>query len=200
MRSSKIIQVVHLARHQGLLRPRDLEVNGIARQYLVLAQQQGLIERVARGLYRTPGAMATEHQSLAQVCKKMPTGVICLLSALRFHDLTTQNPYEVWLAIDQKANSPRMDSVALRIIRFSGAAFTEGVETHKIHGVPVRVYGIAKTVADCFKCRNKIGLNIAIEALRDCVQQRKTSVDELVRYARICRVERVISPYLEAML
>ena len=195
-----MIQVVNLARQRGLLRPRDLEAKGIARQYLVLAMRQGLIERLARGLYRTPGIVATEHQSFAQVCKKTPTGVVCLLSALRFHDLTTQNPHEVWLAIGQKANSPRMDTVTLRIIRFSGKALTEGVETHKIHRIPVRVYGIAKTVADCFKCRNKIGLNVAVEALRDCLEQRKASVDELVRYARICRVERVMSPYLEAML
>lgn len=200
MNNSRVFQVVSLARRQGLLRPRDLEAKGIARQYLVLAMRRGLIERLARGLYRTPGIITTEHQSLAQVCKKTPTGVVCLLSALRFHDLTTQNPHEVWLAIDQKAISPRMDTVALRIIRFSGAALTQGVETHKIHGVPIRVYGIAKTVVDCFKCRNKIGLNVAIEALRDCVQQRKASVDELVRYARICRVERVMSPYLEVML
>ena len=200
MSSTKIIQVVNLARRQGLLRPRDLKAKGIARQYLVLAMRQGLVERLGRGLYRMPGVITSEHQSLAQVCKKTPAGVVCLLSALRFHDLTTQNPFEVWLAIGQKASVPRMDTVALRIIRFSGAALTQGVETHKIHGVPVRVYGIAKTIADCFKCRNKIGLNVAIEALRDCVQQRKTSVDELVRYARICRVERVMSPYLEAML
>ena len=200
MSSTKIIQVVNLARRQGLLRPRDLKAKGIARQYLVLAMRQGLVERLGRGLYRMPGVITSEHQSLAQVCKKTPARVVCLLSALRFHDLTTQNPFEVWLAIGQKASVPRMDTVALRIIRFSGAALTQGVETHKIHGVPVRVYGIAKTIADCFKCRNKIGLNVAIEALRDCVQQRKTSVDELVRYARICRVERVMSPYLEAML
>jgi len=200
MSSAKIIQVVNLARRQGLLRPRDLEAKGIARQYLAMAMEQGLIERLARGLYRLPGVITSEHQSLSQVCKKTPAGVVCLLSALRFHDLTTQNPFEVWLAIDQKANAPRMDAVALRIMRFSGAALTQGVETHKIRGVPVRVYCIAKTVADCFKCRNKIGLNVAIEALRDCVRQRKASIDELVHYARICRVERVMNPYMEAML
>ena len=200
MSNSRVFQVVNLARRQGLLRPRDLEAKGIARQYLLLAMRQGLIERLARGLYRTPGTFATEHQSLAQVCKRTPTGVVCLLSALRFHDLTTQNPHEVWLAIDQKAISPRIGTVSLHIVRFSGASLTQGVETHEVHGVPVRVYGIAKTVADCFKCRNKIGLNVAIEALRDCVHQRKASVDELVRFARICRVERVMGPYLEAML
>ncbi len=200
MGSPKIKQIVNLARQQGLLRPRDLNARGIARQYLVLAMRKGLIERLARGLYRLPGGTSSEHQSLAHVCKRTPAGVICLLSALRFHDLTTQNPHEVWLAIDQKAISPRTGSVSLHVIRFSGAAFTEGVETHKVHGVPVRVYGVAKTVADCFKCRNKIGLNVAVEALRDCLQLQKVTIDELIRYARICRVERVMRPYLEAMM
>ncbi len=114
MRHSRVFQVVHLARQQGLLRPRDLEAKGIARQYLVLAVRQGLIEHLARGLYRLPGVMASEHQSLSQVCKKTPAGVVCLLSALRFHDLTTQNPVEVWLAIDQKANAPRNAPSAMK--------------------------------------------------------------------------------------
>jgi predicted transcriptional regulator of viral defense system len=197
---STMDRVIALTRRRGLLRPRDLAAHGIARQYLVMARQQGLIERLGRGLYHAPGAMISEHQSLALVCKKSPAGVVCLLSALRFHDLTTQNPTEVWLAIGQKAREPRIDTVAVRVVHFSGAAFTEGVQTHNVHGIPVRVYNIAKTVADCFKFRNKIGVNVAVEALRDCLRQRKTNIDELVRYARICRVERVMNPYLEALL
>jgi len=200
MKSRTINQVVALARRQGLLRPRDVVAKGIPRQSLVRACQEGLLERVGRGLYRVPGAMVTENQSLAEVCKKAPGGAICLLSALRFHDLTTQNPFEVWFAIGQKARSPRIDTVAVRAIRFSGAALAEGVENHSVAGVPIRVYGIAKTVADCFKFRNTIGIDVAVEALRDCLKQRKASVDDLVRYARICRVERVMSPYMEAML
>ena len=120
--------------------------------------------------------------------------------ALRFHDLTTQNPFEVWLAIGPKARSPRVDTVALRVVCFSGDALTEGIERHQAAGVEVRVYSAAKTVADCFKFRNKIGVDVAIEALRDCLRQRKAKVDDLVRCARICRVERVMGPYLEAML
>ena len=193
-------RVLAMARRKVLLRPRDLSTKRIPRQYLVRACKQGLLERVGRGLYRAPGAMVTENQSLAEVCKKVPGGAICLLSALRFHDLTTQNPFEVWLAIGQNARAPQIDTVALRVIRFSGAALTEGVQSRKAAGVPIRVYGVAKTVADCFKFRNKIGIDVAVEALRDCLKQRKSSVDELVRYARICRVERVMSPYLEAML
>jgi predicted transcriptional regulator of viral defense system len=193
-------RLVTMTRRKGLLRPRDLAEKNIPREYLRRACNQGLLERVGRGLYRVPGTMATESQSLAQVCRKVPMGVVCLLSALRFHDLTTQNPFEVWLAIGPKARTPRMDTVALRVVRFSGNALTEGVESHDAAGVEIRVYGAAKTVADCFKFRNKIGVDVAVEALRDCLKQRKVKVDELVRYARICRVERVMSPYLEAML
>lgn len=200
MNSRVINQVVALARRQGLLRPRDLVAKDIPRQSLVRACHEGLLEHVGRGLYRVPGAMVTENQSLAEVCKKVPGGAICLLSALRFHDLTTQNPFEVWLAIGQKARTPRIDTVAVRTMRISGAALAEGVENHNVAGVPIRVYGVAKTVADCFKFRNTIGIDVAVEALRDCLKQRKASVDDLVRYARICRVERVMSPYLEAML
>jgi predicted transcriptional regulator of viral defense system len=200
MADGKIEQVITLAGRLGLLRPRDLDVQGIPRQYLRQACVQGLVERIGRGLYRVPGALMTEHESFAEVCKKAPTAVICLLSALRFHDLTTQNPGEVWIAIGEKAHRPRIDTVATRIARFSGPALVEGVENHRIKGVAVRVYGIAKTVADCFKYRNKVGIDVAIEALRDSLSQRKTQVDDLIRYARVCRVERVMTPYLEALL
>ena len=193
-------QIARLAKHQGLLRPRDLDTLKISRQYLRLACRQGLIERTGRGIYRVPGAMMTEHQSIAEVCKRVPNGVICLLSALRFHDLTAQNPAEVWIAIGERAHAPRSQHVAVRTAHFSGAAFTQGVETHNTDGVDVKVYGVAKTIADCFKYRHKIGLDVALEALRDCLRQRQTRPDDIIRYARVCRVERVISPYLEALL
>ncbi len=193
-------QLVAMAKRKVLLRSRDLAAKRIPRAYLRRACDQGMIERVGRGLYRVPGVMATENQSLAEVCRKAPTGVICLITALRFHDLTTQSPFEVWLAVGPKARAPRLDTVALRVVRFSGNAMTKGIETHDVAGVKVRICCVAKTVADCFKFRNKIGLDVAIEALRDCLRQRKASVDELMRYARICRVERVMSPYLEALL
>lgn len=189
-----------MARSKVLLRPRDLSAKRIPRVYLRRACDQGLLERAGRGLYRVPGTMTSENQSLAEVCRRAPAGVVCLLSALRFHDLTTQNPFDVWLALGPKAHVPRIETVALRVVRFSGDALTQGIETHNVAGVEVRLYGAAKTVADCFKFRNKIGTDVAVEALRDCLKQRKANVDELMRYARICRVEHAMSPYLEAML
>jgi len=193
-------QLMVMATKKVLLRSRDLVAKHIPRAYLRRACDQGLLERVGHGLYRMPGVMATENQSLAEVCRKVPAGIICLITALRFHDLTTQNPFEVWLAVGPKARAPRLDTVALRVVRFSGDALTKGIVTHDVAGVKVRVYGVAKTVADCFKFRNKIGLDVAVEALRDCLGQRKAGVDDLMRYARICRVERVMGPYMEALL
>jgi predicted transcriptional regulator of viral defense system len=179
---------------------RDLADLGIPRQYLRMAHERGLVQRVARGLYRVPGGMVSEHQSLAEVCKRVPSGVICLISALSFHELTTQIPHFVYLAIDDKARAPQIEHIKLRVFRFSGKALTEGVEKHNVGPVEVRVYCAAKTVVDCFKYRNKTGLDVAIEALRDCLRQRKAKVDDLVRYGRICRVEEIMRPYMEALL
>ena len=131
------------------------------------------------------------------VGKQAPNAVVCLLSALQFHGLTTQQPHEVWIAVGVKAHRPAIAWPAVRVVRFSGAALSEGVENHKLEGVPVRVYGIAKTVADCFKYRRKIGIDVAIEALRDALRKR-VSVDEIYRFAKICRVANVIRPYLES--
>ena len=200
MAKSRVQQIVEIARKKGLLRPRDLAEVGIPRQYLRMAHDQGLVQRVARGLYRIPDAMMSENASLAEVCKRAPSGVICLISALSFHELTTQIPHFVYLAIEEKAHAPLIETVEVRCYRFSGSAFTQGIEKHDADGVEIRVYCAAKTVADCFKYRNKIGLDVAIEALRDCLSQRKTAIDDLVRYGRICRVEKVMKPYLEALL
>ena len=191
-------RVLEIVRRAGILRPRDLDRDGIARTYLQRLEQRGFVERVGRGLYRLPSADLTEHHSLAAASKRVPRGVVCLLSALRFHELTTQQPFEVWLAIGIRARRPRPATPPLRIVRFSAAALAEGVERHEIEGVEVRVYGPAKTVADCFKYRNKIGLDVALEALRDYRRRYPRGVDELWRYAGICRVAKVIRPYLEA--
>ena len=134
-----------------------------------------------------------------EACKRVPRGVVCLLSALQFHKLTTQAPSEVWLALDRKARAPREGGQPLRFVRMSGRALTEGIEDHRIEGVAVKVYKPAKTVADCFKYRNKIGLDVALEALRDYRQKHRAGMDELWRFAKICRVERVMRPYLEAL-
>jgi predicted transcriptional regulator of viral defense system len=193
-------RTLQLARELGVLRPRDLAQHGIAREYLTRLTQAGLLERTGRGLYVLPDAELTEHHSLAEAAKRVPAGVVCLLSALRFHDLTTQAPFEVWLALPPAARRPHADWPPLRVVRFSSLSLTEGVEEHVIEGVRVRVYNPAKTVADCFKYRNKIGLDVALEALRETWRERRATMDELWRYAEVCRVSTVMRPYLESLI
>jgi predicted transcriptional regulator of viral defense system len=141
----------------------------------------------------------SEHSALAEVARRHPRAVVCLLSALRFHELTTQAPFEVWLAIPNKARAPRLDYPPLRIVRFSERALIEGIEEHRIDGVPVRITNLARTVADCFKYRNKIGLDVALEALRESWKARRVTMDALWRYAQVCRVANVMRPYLEGL-
>jgi predicted transcriptional regulator of viral defense system len=193
-------KVLDLARDRGVLRPRDLARLNLPADYLWRLYRKEKLERVGRGLYSFPGADLTEHHTLAEAALRVPRGVVCLLSALRFHDLTTQAPFEVWMAIDVKARRPKEEIIPLRIVRFSGEALSAGGETHEVEGVKVRVYNPAKTVADCFKYRNKIGLDVAMEALRDCWRRRMATADELYRYARVCRVERVMRPYMESLV
>ena len=183
----------------SILRTRDLEAHGIWRANLREYVEQGVLTRVGRGLYTLVGVEAGENHSLAEVGKRVPQGTVCLLSALRFHGLTTQQPHETWLALDGKARSPKADSLALRIVRFTGSALSEGCEEHVIEGVPVKIYNPAKTVADCFKFRNKIGLDVALEALRETWRARRCGMSELMRYARVCRVANVMRPYLESL-
>ena len=162
--------------------------------------ERGDLERVERGLYRLPDASITQHQSLLEVAKRVPASVVCLLSALAYHDLTTQLPHRVWVALPAGSRTPQFDHPPLRIVRISGAPFTAGVEEKIIENVPVKIYSLAKTIADCFKFRNKIGLDVAIEALRDCLAGRRASPDELLEYANICRVSKVMRTYLEALV
>ena len=199
MAKSKTEQVLELVRGTGVVRPRDLKARGIPMGYLWRLYRRGLLVRVARGLYSAPDADVTEHHSLAQAAKRVPRGVVCLLSALRFHGVTTQLPREVWIAIDMADRRPKADGLSLRVVRFTGQALTTGVEQHVVEGVTVRVYSIAKTVADCFKYRNKIGLDVAIEALRECMAERRATVDEIWQYAKVCRMTNVMRPYLEAL-
>jgi predicted transcriptional regulator of viral defense system len=193
-------RVLRLTRELGVLRARDLARHGIAREHLSRLTAAGRLTRVGRGLYMLSDADLTEHHSLAEVAKRVPAGVVCLLSALRIHDLTTQAPFEVWLALPSSARHPRLDWPPLRVMRFSGPALTEGVEEHIVEGVPVRVYIPAKTVADCFRYRNKIGLDVALEALRETWRERRATMDELWRYAEIDRVSTVMRPYLESLI
>jgi predicted transcriptional regulator of viral defense system len=191
-------RIIALAKRQPLVRSRDVEARGIARESLLRLYRQGLLVRQARGVYALPESPVTEHHSLAIAAKRTPGGVICLLSALRFHGLTTQDPHEVWMAIDFKAHKPSAASPALRVVRFSGPALLEGIEHHTLEGVRVPIYSAAKTVADCFKYRNKLGVDVAIEALRDALRSRKATVDQIHRFAKVCRVANVIRPYLES--
>lgn len=191
-------QVLDLARKLGILRPRDLA--GIPREYLRRLQAEGLLERPGRGLYVLAKWKPNENATLAEACRRVPHGVVCLLSALRFHGLTTEAPFEVWMAISRKAWLPKVDYPPLRIVRFSGVALTSGVEERRVGPVVVHVYGAAKTVADCFKYRNKIGLDVAIEALRDCRRRRKATMDQLWEAAKICRMTNVMRPYMESLV
>jgi predicted transcriptional regulator of viral defense system len=188
-----------LIRTAGVARASELTRSGVHPMTLRRLVERGVIERDGRGLYRLAGAEVSENHSLIQAAKRVPKGVICLLSALRFHGLTTQKPFEVWMAIERGTRRPAVDAPPLRVHYFSGEAFTAGVEEHETEGVTLRVYSPAKTVADCFKFRYKIGVDVALEALRDTLKQRKATVDEIWHYAGICRVARVIYPYLEAL-
>lgn len=196
---SKTEQVLALAQAHGLLRSRDLAKHNIPRQYLLRLCEQGQLEQVGRGLYRLPNATVSEHHTLAQVGKRFPKGVVCLLTALRFHHLTTQSPSEIWIAIDYKARLPVTNDLPLRIVRFSGIALRKGHDEHLIEGVPVHITTPAKTVADCFKYRNKIGLDVALEALREGWRERRYTMDELWKSARLARVTNVMRPYLESL-
>ncbi len=192
-------RVLKFITKRGIVRPKDLESHEWPRTCLVRLLRKGLITRIGRGLYAASDASITERRGVAEVCKRVPGGVVCLLSALQFHNLTTQLPFEIWLAIDVKARKPILDYPPLHVVRFSGLALSEGVQTHTIEGVKVRVYNVAKTVVDCFKYRNKIGLDVALEALRECRQKNLATVDELWYYAKICRVANVIQPYIQAI-
>jgi len=198
--TTKMDQARRLVRKWGSVRPRDLAALAIPADYLDRLHRLGEIDRVARGVYAWPDAEVTEHHSLADAARLVPAGVVCLLSALQVHGLTTQTPHEVWLALPGKAWAPKATVPKLRIARFSGAALTEMVQTRRVEGVAVRVYSPAKTVADCFKFRNAVGLDVALEALRDCWTKRTATMDDLWAAARVCRMANVMRPYLESLV
>jgi len=197
---TKTEHFVQALRKRGIARSHEIEALGISREYLRKLHAQGVVQRLGYGLYSLADFEPTEHRTMAEACKRVPNGVVCLLSALHFHDLTTQLPFEIWLALDRKAWRPRESSIPLRFVRFSGAALEAGIEEYKIEGVKVRVYNVAKTVVDCFKYRNKIGLDVALEALREGWRERRFTMDDLWRYGKICRVANVMRPYLEALV
>jgi len=192
-------KILALAKKKGIIRPRDVEALGIPREYLIRLYQNGDLVRIGRGLYTLPNALTSEFITFAEVAKLVPNAVICLLSALQFHDLTTQISSRVWIAIENKKWEPEFDYPPIELVRLTGQAFKYGIEEHRINQVPIKVYSPAKTVADCFKFRNKIGLDVALEALRETLRNRKATIAEIWKAAKICRVGNVIRPYIEAI-
>lgn len=191
--------VLTLASQRGLLRASHLQELGIARVVLSRLTASGQLERVGRGVYRLPDAQGAEHESLATIAVKVPQAVFCLLTALQIHQLTTQLPRQVWIAMPQGSHVPKMDYPPVKMVQFSGEAYAQGIEVVRADQVELRVYGVAKTIADCFKHRNKVGLDVAIEALREALAANKTNANDLWRFAKICRVANVMRPYLEAL-
>ena len=183
----------------GLLRTGDVMRLGIHPRTLYAMRDAGVLEQVSRGHYRLAEMPQLEIQDLVTVALRVQRGVICLISALAFHEATTQIPHEVHLGLVQDSRQPWLKYPPIRVFSFAPKAFSAGIETHIIDGVPVRIYCLEKTVADCFKFRNKIGLDVAIEALKECRTRKDFSIDRLMEFARICRVSNVIRPYLEAL-
>lgn len=191
---------LQLARERGMVRPRDLREFGIGRESLRRLCERGLLVQSGRGIYLPADAVVTEHHSLAAATKLVPHGVICLLSALRFHDLTTQEPHEIWMALPLGAHQPSLHYPPLQTVRMNAATHNAGIETHVIENVPVRIFGVAKTIADCFKYRRLVGTDVAVEAAQEGWRERRFSMDELWQYARLCRVANVMRPYIEAVV
>jgi predicted transcriptional regulator of viral defense system len=187
-------------RSGGTLRTSDAIRKGIHPRTLYAMRDAGMLERLARGLYRLADLPPLGNQDLVSVALKIPRGVICLVSSLAFHGMTTQIPHEVYVALERGAEPPRLKHPPVRVFWLSGRGFSDGVEVHVLDGTNVRIYSPAKTVVDCFKYRNKIGLDVALEALRSYRESKVFRVDELMQLAKVCRVDRVIRPYVEAVL
>lgn len=189
-------QVLRIAAERGLVRSCDVTAAGIPRATLMRLVRAGRLKQIARGLYALPDQPLSGQHSLAEVAARSSRGVFCLLTALHFHHVTTRSPREIWLAVPNKARAPRGDHPPLQVVRFSGAALAEGVEHYVVDGVTIRVYSVAKTVADCFKFRSRVGLDLARRALRESRRRKLATLDDLWRYAQVCRVTEVMRPYL----
>ncbi|MGS0740420.1 type IV toxin-antitoxin system AbiEi family antitoxin domain-containing protein [Glaciimonas sp. GG7] len=194
--TSRVLNLIH---QKGLLRPNDLDAIGAPRIILTRMKAKGQLEKAGRGLYRLPNSEDSEQDSLAIIATKVPKAVFCLFTALQFHELTTQLPRQIWIAMPRGSHVPKIDYPPIKMIQFTGPAHTEGIEIFVRNQIELRVYCVAKTIADCFKHRNKIGLDVALEALRDARTQKKVGADELWHFAKICRVANVMRPYLEAI-
>jgi predicted transcriptional regulator of viral defense system len=193
-------RLLDYVRDRGLVRPRDLKALGIPPAVLKRLVERGHLVRRSRGIYTVPDYEPTRHTDLAEVCARAPKATACLISALDFHELTTQIPHAVWIMIDRCGRRPKIERPPIHIVYASGRALTAGVDLHQVEGVKVAVTNAAKTVADCFKYRDHVGQDVAIEALRDCLRQRKATPSEVYEMAKIDRVAKVVRPHIEALI
>jgi predicted transcriptional regulator of viral defense system len=200
-RGGAIGRLLRLAQERPVLRTRDVARQGIHTSTLTRMANSGVLEKVGPGRYRLPrSTRTTEHHDLAVATAAVPRSVVCLVSALRFHDIGTQLPAEVWIAVPRGARVPRVSAPPLRVVNVSTAVFDLGIEEHRIEGHTVRIYSLARTVADCFRFRNKVGLDVALEALTEAWRSKRLKIDELNRIAKKLRVQRVMQPYLETVV
>lgn len=187
-------------KHGGILRTSEAIASGIHPDTLYSMRDSGVLDKISRGVYRLESELPLNNPDLVTVAKRIPNGVICLTSALSFFDITTQIPRDVHIALFRSAEEPRLSYPPIRTFRFSSKSFSAGIETHRIDNVIICIYSPEKTLADCFKFRNKIGIDIAIEALRLYQERRKMKIDDIMHFASICRVENIIRPYMEAII
>jgi predicted transcriptional regulator of viral defense system len=201
LRGTAIGQLLRLAENQPVLRARDVARQGIHTSTLTRLTKSGVLEKVGPGRYRLPKrARTSEHHDLAVATAAVPRAVVCLVSALQFHDIGTQLPAEVWIAVPRGTRAPRVSVPPLRVVNVSTAVFDLGIEEHRIEGQSVRIYSLARTVADCFRFRNRVGLDVALEALTEAWRSKRLKLDELNRIAKKLRVQRVMQPYLETVV
>jgi predicted transcriptional regulator of viral defense system len=193
-----IDKIIKIAKKRGVVSSERLRRRNISPSLLCYMKDKNMLRRISRGKYVLPEYISS-HETLVEVASKVTHGVICLLSALQFHELTSQMPYQVWIAIEKGSYYPRDLEDQVRLVQLSGVNFSSGIETYDENGIQIHVYSPAKTVADCFRFRNKIGVDIAIEALRDCIQQKKATSDEIWEHARRCHMTRIMRPYMETI-
>jgi predicted transcriptional regulator of viral defense system len=193
-------QLIELFESTPILKSREIVEHDIDPKTVQRMVASGEVQRIGRGIYARPDLEPESHHSLVEAQMIVDNGVVCVLSALSYHEIGTQTPRRVWIAVSRGTRLPKTTNHPIKVVTFSGEAFSEGIEEHEIEGLTVRVYSVAKTVADCFKYRNKIGTDVALEALREALQTRKATADEILHYADICRVRNVMMPYLESVL
>ena len=193
-------QVLKIAKEQGFIKANDLEQKGISRNYLYVLHKEERLTKLDNGLYVLSNYPYTEHSEIAGICKRYPSAVICLISSLDYYNLTTQIPHKIWIALPRGTWHPKLKFPPLNVRSLSGETYSFGITEIKMQGVNIKVYSAAKTIADCFRFRNKIGLDVAIEALKDAWRSQIASVDELMLAARVCKVDRIMQPYLEAIV